>query len=80
MKIERPNAPEPNPEELKDLEKLKRMIEQAIADNVLTRDERDTIAAAMYSDRKVTPQELELMRILIQEKVASGELTLDYSS
>ncbi len=78
MNIERPNAPQPSPDELQNLDKLKAIIERAIADGVLTRDERDSISAALYADRKVTPQELDLVRTLIREKITSGELTLDY--
>jgi uncharacterized membrane protein YebE (DUF533 family) len=79
MKIERLNQTELTPEEKQELEKLRTMIEKATADGVLTRYERDRISAAMRADGKVTVEELELARTLMQEKVAKGELQLDYS-
>jgi uncharacterized membrane protein YebE (DUF533 family) len=66
-------------EEQKELDKLKKIIEQAAADGVITKAERDRISAAMRADGKVTYAELMLVRTLIQEKVAKGELSLDYS-
>jgi hypothetical protein len=50
-----------------------------MADGILTRYERDRISAAMRADGKVTVEELELARTLMQEKAAKGELRLDYS-
>lgn len=75
MKIERR---EPNAQELKDLKKLKKAIEQAIADGVVTKDERDRISAIMYEDGKITPQELGMLHDMVQSKVQSGDLVLDY--
>lgn len=79
MKIERLNQTELTPEEKQELEKLRTMIENATADGILTRYERDRISAAMRADGKVTVEELELARTLMQEKAARGELRLDYS-
>ena len=79
MKSERPNPRELNAEEQQELEKLRAIIESAIADGILTRYERDRISAAMRADGKVTVEELELARTLMQEKAAKGELRLDYS-
>lgn len=78
MQIERPNEQELTPEEQRELERLRAIIEQAIADGIITKGERDRISGAMRSDGKVTRQELELVRTLITEKVNAGELTLDY--
>ncbi|MEG3436328.1 hypothetical protein V0288_04280 [Pannus brasiliensis CCIBt3594] len=79
MKIERPDEQELTPEEQRELEKLRAIIEQAIADGIITKGERDRISSAMRSDGKVTRQELELVRTLITEKINAGELTTDYS-
>jgi hypothetical protein len=78
MEISRPNHPELTVEEQQELAKLKKIIEQASADGVLTKAERDRISAAMAADRKVTCEELDLIRTLINEKVAEGKLVLDY--
>lgn len=74
MEIKRPGAKLPTPAELQDLEKLKALIERAIADGKLTGDEMAMIRAAMWADRVVSPEELELVRTLISEKIRSGEL------
>lgn len=79
MKRENPNQRELTPEEQQELEKLRVIIESATADGILTRYERDRISAAMRTDGKVTVEELELARTLMQEKAAKGELRLDYS-
>ncbi len=80
MEISHPSRSELTPEEQQELEKLRKVIEQASVDGIITRGERDRIAATMRADGKVTPEELGLVRTLIQEKVAKGELHLDYFS
>ena len=62
------------PEEQQELENLHTVIEQAIADGVLTQAERDQITATMKADGKVTFEELEVIRKLVCDKVDSGEL------
>jgi uncharacterized membrane protein YebE (DUF533 family) len=79
MKFERLHGEEPTPVELQDLEKLKAIIEKAIADGVLTRDERDRINALIMADHKVSFEEMELASQLIYDKVNKGELRLDHS-
>lgn len=70
-------ARELTPEEQQELEKLKSVIQKAIADGVLTEAERDKITATMTADGKVTFEELEMVRQLVCDKVASGELKAD---
>jgi uncharacterized protein YqhQ len=62
------------PEEQQELEKLQKVIEQAVADGVLTRAECNEITAVMKADGKLTFEEFEMVRRLVCEKVASGEL------
>lgn len=62
------------PEEQQELENLKQVVEKAISDGVLTQEERNEITAAMKADGKVTFEELEMVRQLVCDKVASGEL------
>ncbi|MGK7876515.1 MAG: hypothetical protein AB4426_25435 [Xenococcaceae cyanobacterium] len=59
-----------------ELSQIKVMIERALADGRLSRQESETIKAAIYSDKKVTPEECELFRLL-QEKVWLGEIKID---
>lgn len=77
MEISRPDQ-ELTAEEQQELEKLRKVIEQASADGVITKNERERISMAMRTDGKVTCAELDLIRALIHEKVAKGELALDY--
>ncbi len=75
MEISRPQAPAPTPEELEDLEKLKAVIDRAVADGKITQGELAQIRAVTTHDGKITPQEVELYRTLIIEKINKGELT-----
>ncbi|HIK45287.1 MAG TPA: hypothetical protein IGR64_10425 [Leptolyngbyaceae cyanobacterium M65_K2018_010] len=61
-------------EEQQELSNLRQTIEQAIADGVLTEAERQQITAAMRADGQITYEELELVRQLVCQKVASGDL------
>lgn len=79
MKMERPNAIPPSPEDLSNLAKLRAIIERAIADGKLTRQEMESIQLEIRADGKVTFEELELCRELIWEKIRNGELEYDYS-
>jgi hypothetical protein len=78
MKVEHPNAPKPSPEDIRALEQLKITIERAIADGKLSRQEIDRIKANMSADGKVTFDELELYRTLVQEKINQGQLEYDW--
>ncbi len=79
MEISHPNRAELTPEEQQELEKFRELVERVAADGVLTRAERDQISAAIHADKKVTVEELNLVRTLLREKIESGELTMDYS-
>lgn len=78
MEVSHPNQRELTSEEQQELEKLRKIIEQASADGILTKGERERVATAMQADGKVTYEELRLVKTLIHEKVANGELVLDY--
>jgi hypothetical protein len=67
-------ARELTPEEQQELNKLKQVVDKTMADGVLTQAERDEITAAIRADGKVTFEELEIVRRLVCDKVASGEL------
>ncbi|MFH7244067.1 MAG: hypothetical protein ACHWZW_14600 [Spirulina sp.] len=61
-------------EEQQELEKLRQVIEKAIEDGVVTAEERQQIMAAMRADGQVTYEELALIRQMVCDKVAAGEL------
>ena len=66
-------------EDAKHLEKLRSTIERAIADGKLTAQEMQTIKAIIWSNGKVSAEELDLVRELIHEKVANGEVVYDWT-
>lgn len=80
MKVSRPNSQPLSPAELTDLDKLKRLIEKATADGLVSEDEMDSITTFMESDGKVTPEELDLCQKLIWSKIQSGELEYEWES
>lgn len=59
-----------------DINKLKKMIENALADGRLSRAESEMIKRAIYEDNIVTPTEAQLWREL-QQKVTDGEVILE---
>ncbi|MGI0483437.1 hypothetical protein ACN4EE_21975 [Geminocystis sp. CENA526] len=59
-----------------DINKLKKMIENALADGRLSRAESEMIKRAIYEDNVVTPEEAQLWREL-QQKVTDGEVILE---
>ncbi|WP_448573619.1 hypothetical protein [Trichothermofontia sp.] len=75
MEISRPQAAAPTPEELEDLDKLKAVIDRAVADGKITQGELAQIRQVATHDGKITPQEMELYRTLIIEKINKGELS-----
>ena len=74
MEISTPKGQEPTPEELQELEKLKVIIEKAIEDGKLTGAEFERIKTLIRADKKVTVEELQLVRTQIYDKIESGEL------
>ncbi|PSN10323.1 hypothetical protein C7293_28550 [filamentous cyanobacterium CCT1] len=70
-------ARELSAEEQQELNALRQTIEQAIEDGVLTQAERNAITATMRADGNVTYEELEMVRQLVSDKVAAGELKLE---
>ena len=80
MKMERPNAKPLSLEELQDLEKLRAMVERAIADGYVTADEMNAIKARIGADGKVLFEEIELCRKLIWDKIQKGEIEYGWRS
>ncbi|PSB29464.1 TerB family tellurite resistance protein [Stenomitos frigidus] len=79
METEYSNKPAHPLDDAKHLEKLRSTIERAIADGKLTAQEMQTIKAIIWSNGKVSAEELDLVRELIHEKVASGEVVYDWT-
>ncbi|WP_330202465.1 hypothetical protein [Cyanobacterium sp. Dongsha4] len=59
-----------------DTQKLRKMIENALADGVLSRAESEMIKREIYADKKVTPEEARLWQDL-QRKISDGEIEIN---
>ncbi len=79
MKIERPNAAPLTKADLSHLETLRSIVENVVADGLITNDERAYIDQVIWADGEATPQELNLVQDLIWSKVQSGDLVLEWS-
>ncbi len=83
MKVDRPNAPALTPEETQELNRLRALIETAIADGVVTKDEAATIRTAALNQKpsyELLSQELAMYRELITNKVQAGLLSAEQFS
>jgi hypothetical protein len=82
MEVSRPNARELTPEEVQELEKFKRIIEHAVANGKISKQDIQDLQNAELSHGKHNPEllyhEVELYRTLITEKLRTGELEYDY--
>jgi uncharacterized tellurite resistance protein B-like protein len=78
MKVERLNAKDPTPEEVRELEKLKAMLDRAMADGVITHEEFRAMVDEVFAHGKpsadLLSRALELYRTMVTEKVQRGEL------
>lgn len=59
-----------------EISKIKKMIERALADGKLSRQEDEDIKAAIFSDGKVTEEEMKLYREL-QKQVFDGDILME---
>jgi methanogenic corrinoid protein MtbC1 len=82
VEVSRPHARELTPEELQELEKFKRMIEHAVADGKISKQDIQDLQKVELSSGKQNSEllqhELELYRTLVTEKLQTGELEYDY--
>ncbi len=82
MEVSRPNARELTPEEVQELEKFKRMIDHAVADGRISKQDIQDLQNAELSHGKnhseLLYHEAELYRTLITEKLRTGGLEYDY--
>jgi uncharacterized membrane protein YebE (DUF533 family) len=81
MKVYRPQEKPPTPEETKELEKLKAMIDQALEDGKITHDEVERIRGEIAASHPTTDQlhrSLELYRKFIADKLANGEVPYEF--
>ena len=78
MEIERSGAKELTPEEIQHLEKLKAVVETALADGVLTEDELAHIKSIIWADGKVTYEELRTFHKTMQSLMGDELPSIDW--
>lgn len=82
MEISRPNAQEPTPDQVQELEKLKATIDRAVADCKISGEEmeaiRQEIMKSCHGSKDQLCCELELYRTMIEQKLESGELEREF--
>ena len=78
MLIEHPNHTELTAADLQSLNKLKSVIDSAIADGKVSKQDMELINHAIYADGKVLVEEMTLLRQLVRDQLDSGLLAYEY--
>lgn len=82
MKVERLNQKPLTPQEQSDLEKLRKLVENVLADGRVSGGEMQSIRAFLHADHKVTVEELQMIRRTVQETLGASsleEVPIDYT-
>ncbi|HIK17514.1 MAG TPA: hypothetical protein IGS53_19795 [Leptolyngbyaceae cyanobacterium M33_DOE_097] len=74
MNVEYPNQKPLSDADIKALAELKALIEQALADGVLTESEMRNITGHIHGDGEVSVQELQLVQHYICQKIQTVDL------
>lgn len=78
MEIEHFSIEELSPEEIKQLEELKRIIEVAISDGILSHSELEHIKSIAFTHKKLLSAEIQLYSKLVLDKIERGELEYEW--
>jgi hypothetical protein len=78
MQVSHPNTPDPTPEELQHLEELKAIVIQSLQTGKLSKDRILQIERLIFAGGKVTYQELEVVRLTIQEQLGAANLEYEW--
>ncbi|MEG4073652.1 hypothetical protein QUA30_13050 [Microcoleus sp. Pol14C2] len=78
MLVSRSTDKQATPEESRQLEKLQVQIERAVADGKISKQEMEDINRAIWADGKVTVEELGLYRMLVTDKIVSGDVEYEF--
>ncbi|NJL40312.1 MAG: hypothetical protein HC899_28865 [Leptolyngbyaceae cyanobacterium SM1_4_3] len=77
MEVENFSTEELSPEDIKQLEELRRMIEAAISDDWLSHEELEQIKSIAFAHKKIVPEALQLYSKLVG-KINRGELDYEW--
>ncbi|MEG3904028.1 MULTISPECIES: hypothetical protein [unclassified Microcoleus] len=78
MLVSRSTAKQATPEETRQLQKLQVQIERAVANGKISKQEMEDIRRAICADGKVTVEELELYRMLVTDRIVSGDVEYEF--
>jgi uncharacterized tellurite resistance protein B-like protein len=78
MKIERSNQQELTPEEQAHLAKLRKLVEEALADGKVSEAELQAVRALIHADQKVTVEELNTITDTIREVLGDAYMEYDW--
>jgi hypothetical protein len=78
MQVEHFSNEELSPEEIKQLEELKKIIEAAVSDGKLSHHELEQIKTIAFAHKKLFSAELQLYSKLVLDKIERGELEYEW--
>ncbi len=78
MQVERPNNSNLTTEEEQQLAKLRKMVQEALADGKVSQAEISNIRSFIHADGKVTVEELQTIRETVRECLGDAALEYDW--
>jgi len=78
MKVERSGQQDLSPKEIAHLEKLRKLVEEALTDGKFSEDELQSIRDLINKDHKVTPAELQTVHATVRAMLGDAELEYDW--
>jgi len=78
MKIERSNQQELTPEEQTHLAKLRKLVEEALADGKVSKAELQSVRALIHVDQKVTVEELNTINDTVRAVLGDAYVEYDW--
>lgn len=78
MQIERSNQRDLTAEEQAHLAKLKKLVEDSLADGKISEAELQSVRALIHQDKKVTVEELNTINDTIREVLGNADIEYDW--
>ena len=78
MQFEHFSAEELSPEEIKQLEKFRRMIEAAVSNGRISHYELERLKKIIFANKKIIPAAIHLYSTLVLDKIEQGELEYEW--
>ncbi|BAU65494.1 hypothetical protein STA3757_28810 [Stanieria sp. NIES-3757] len=78
MEVEDFSAQELSPEDIKQLEKFRRMIEASVSDGRISLAEQERLKKIIFANKKIIPAAIHLYSTLVLDKINRGELEYEW--